>query len=401
VQPVSAAVPIVSPIVPPHLNHSFGDPIGRSQSPPHYHGPGHREVRYDRHNNSTDERGRGRDDYYDDRTPSRGGFRGGFRGRGRGGRWDDHDHFRDRDRSPPSRARRSRSRSPPSRYGGRRDVKPCSPPRRPAAVQVTGLEQSRSAESMQGSREIEKDEFGRDIRPPSPKGVDSLPVHDPRTQPQPPASVDPAPNNQISLPVAASTSQTPVAPFSNTKVSQQGLDKFEIAAFDPTAPTSWESLGKMWQVTHGYAPSQEALMQFISKGMTDPTPLTQSGSEKGWSDPKWSSSHSDQGGTQIWRGGRGRGGALRGGRGSSFGQGITRDSGNKWSYEHESDAIVLGGDAGHHAGNGDAQMSIEDGNQIPRQGLSMEAGIGSNVVGAGGRMQRVGDKWVFVRNPAV
>jgi len=398
-QPASAPPPMLPP---PHLNHAFSEAIGRSQSPSHYHGSGHREVRYDRYN-SPEERGRGRDDFHDDRVSSRGGFRGGFRGRGRGegrGRWDDHDHFRDRDRSPLFRARRSRSRSPPSRYGGRRDIKPYSPPRRPSAVTMTAVEQTRSAESVPGSREVEKDEFGRDIRPPSPKGAES--AHDLRTQPQPPilaTSVDPTtslPSNQISLsPVAASTSsQTPDARFSNANLSQQGLDKFEIAAFDPTAPVSWEALGKMWQVTHGYIPSQEALLQFLSRGMTDTTLPTQSNSEQGWA-----GSHSDPG-AQMWRG-RGRGG-YSGGRGSGLGKSSTRDSKEKWSYEQESDAIVLGGDTGRYAGNGngDVQMSTEDGTQIARPGIS-EASAGSNVVGAGGRMQRVGDKWVFVRDPAI
>ncbi|GLB41688.1 putative RPR [Lyophyllum shimeji] len=230
------------------------------------------------------------DDQPEDRSSSR-GFRGGLRGRGRG-RWDDRDRDRCRererdDRSSSYRGRRSRSRSPPYRQGGRRPVRPYSPPRRPNHASISSRGQDATDSGPTRGDNDGKDEFGRDIRPKSPESDATLPPkHDtPKSPPPPPASapppvakqpaVEPTPalssnHDRMSLSplVAANTSSsTPSAPFVSSTVSPQpGLEKFNPATFDFTSPASWEALGKMWQVTNGYLPSTEELMQFVISG---------------------------------------------------------------------------------------------------------------------------------------
>jgi len=81
-------------------------------------------------------------------------------------------------------------------------------------------------------------------------------------------------------------------------------------------------------------------------------------------------------GPQAWRGGRGRGGFTRGRGGGGFPR-----HGGGWHDNTRSDAIVLGGGDG----NEDDTMDRSTG--------SPEKGVG------GGRMQQVGGKWVFVRDP--
>lgn len=335
------------------------------------------------------------DDQPEDRSSSfRGGFRGGFRGRGRG-RWDDRDRdrYRERERdvrSPSHRGRRSRSRSPPNRQGGKRPVRPYSPPRRPDFAPMGSRGRDTSDSGPASGDNAGKDEFGRDIRPKSP-GSDATPPpkHDAsKSPPPPPASpppvakqpaVEPSPaltsnHDRMSLSplIAANTSSsTPSAPFVSSTVSPQpGMEKFNPATFDFTSPASWEALGKMWQVTNGYLPTTEELMQFVMSGgqpafPSAPTPVQ----GYGWQNTSG----------QGWRG-RGRGGFARG-RGG-FGHGNARSE--EWPQRDTSqgtDAIVLGGGSG-------SDMEVED----------TEASMTSPTRGGGGRMQRIGDKWVFVRD---
>ncbi|RDB23605.1 hypothetical protein Hypma_008997 [Hypsizygus marmoreus] len=339
------------------------------------------------------------DDQVNDRPSSRGGFRGGFRGRGRGdgrGRWDDRDRDRyrgDRERdewNSSHRGRRSRSRSPPSKYGGRRDVRPYSPPRRPSFTSDRGRETSEPA----GPDAVEKDEFGRDIRPKSPESDAAPPSTADSTQPPPPATLVPVPVDQpstesssalpsnhdrMSVPplIAANTSSsTPSAPFVSSTVSPQpGMEKFNPATFDFTSPASWEALGKMWQVTHGYMPTTEQLMLFamppVQPAVTTPVIPTQN----------WPNTTG-----QVWRGaGRGRG-FVRG-RGG-FGHGNPRNVQGEWAHndmDQGTDAVVLGGGSSPERDI----ASMDD----------IQTGSSGNE-GPGGRMQRIGDKWVFVRDSA-
>ncbi|KAJ6498344.1 hypothetical protein DFH09DRAFT_335945 [Mycena vulgaris] len=372
-----------------------GFPSGSSRSPASHRdepysgqnlNAARRDSRFD-HSNSP-ELGRN-----DDRNGHRGGFRGRGRGDGRG--WDDRDRYRDAERSPPRRVRNSRSRSPPSRYAGRRDrdVKPYSPPRRPSIASLPTQGPKRDMPfAPRAAPEAGKDEFGRDIRPPSPSPE---PPSDIQTQPLPPPPPPAVRTQTVEPPSAALTSnhdqmsltpsvdantssRAPDAAFVSNKIPAQGMENFSLATFDFTAPSSWEALGKMWQVTHGYLPSTEQLMEFVMSGGTAVVANQQQ------HQPEWTGGQGWGGipsGQQPRRGTRGRGGFSRG-RGN-----FARDGQERWHSGGmgETDAIVLGG--------GDVdEMMVED------------AGLAEKGGGLGGRMQKVieegGEKWVFVRDSA-
>lgn len=366
---------------------------GPSRSPPshrdeHYgvgQNAGRRDSRFDRGNSQ--ELGWN----HDDRNSYRGGFHGRGRGDGRG--WDDRDRYRDVDRSPPrtGRSRRSRSRSPPARYPARRerDVKPYSPPRRPSMV---SLPNHHDVPPARAAPEPGKDEFGRDIRPasPSPEAPADIPTQPPPLPPAAPVvrtqTVEPPPaaltsnHDQMSLTPSVDANTSSRAPDAvvvpNEIPSQQGLENFSLATFDFTAPSSWEALGKMWQVTHGYLPSTEQLMEFVMSGGAAVVASQQQQQQPEWNGgPGWGGI---QTGPQPRRGARGRGGFSRG---RGYGGGNFARDGERWQSDMgETDAIVLGG------GDTDAMM-VESADSSEKGG------------GLGGRMQRVGEKWVFVRDP--
>ncbi|KAH9846126.1 hypothetical protein C2E23DRAFT_605508 [Lenzites betulinus] len=271
------------------------------------------------------DRGYPRDNFNDPRR----GFRGGPRDRGRGGRgrgrWDDRDHHRERSREFPRdpRARRSRSRSPPGRYGGPgpRDARPphSSPPggggRRgryapPAQPPSHGYGPSARKEPEAG-----KDEFGRDLRPESPReeerasaegyqrrsasplppGTGSVTTSDrgsvtsDNAHPAPGAAAASHPQYQQSNPypypdalphetggaptpppLSPAISAPPQSPFQNRAPGGAGLEAFDRTTFDPSNPASWESLGKAWSATHGSMPTEQQLVQFMFAGVTLP-----------------------------------------------------------------------------------------------------------------------------------
>jgi len=384
----------------------------------HYNNSGRGDPRYGRYDNQG--RGRGRSDYHEDRSGYRGDYRGGggFRGRGRGrGNYDDRNYFRDKEgyRSPPPRSRRSRSRSPPGKYGGgeRRDVKPYSPPQRPtmapSPIRMPDKQaSSHSADSVPVSPTAiggQRDEFGRDIRPQSPEEA----VAEEGAQPP---IVSASVEQNMSAPAIAGnqissvSQQTPSVAPANTSTqihsapaavtSQAGLDKFDMSTFDFTASSSWEALGKMWQVTYGYLPSQEELMQFVMSGgiiasaaaagmIPGQYQTAVMGMEQGWA----------QSGGGQWAGPGGgavQGGYLNRGGGPGYGNGNGRNNqqqrGGYMGYQQSSDAIVLGG--GDVSNESDA-MQVES--PPPTAQASPPSGEGG-----AGRMQRVGDEWKFVRD---
>ncbi|KAL1941265.1 hypothetical protein VTO73DRAFT_7477 [Trametes versicolor] len=297
----------------------------------HYGAPAsapHRESEHVRSDGP--ERGYPRDDYNDPRRGSRGGPRERRRG-GRGrGRWDDRDrdHFRDRSRefSRDPRPRRSRSGSPPGRYGGPgpRYARPYSPPPPPGRRGGYGQRQPQgygpgaaAQVSGRGEPEAGKDEFGRDLRPESPRadsdtasvqahqqrsasplppGTGSVTTSDrgsvasenahpaapraaaPYSQPYPDAPPHahsyPA-GSPVSPPISPSTSTAPpLSPVQHHRVPGAGgaLEGFDRASFDPSDPASWETLGKAWTATHATMPTQQELMQFIMGGAGPPVP---------------------------------------------------------------------------------------------------------------------------------
>ncbi|KAF9530464.1 hypothetical protein CPB83DRAFT_810869 [Crepidotus variabilis] len=358
---------------------------------------------------------------FEDRDSSRGRYRGGFRGRGRGGRnWDERDR-RNRDserddRSPPQpfRGGRSRSRSP-LRNGERKATRFGSPTRRAREVSPSS---SLSRIDASSGRQIEagKDEFGRDVRPDSPSGS----MASARNSPRPPlspnrpdsSSADPrklTPPTSLSAPVLTvppvppqhpvpnGTSIQPINPpknlsNSNKKTSADtlevgiGLESFNLAVFDYTAPTSWEALGKMWQVTNKTNPTQEQLLEFVMQ-------CTANGGQPPINTTPQPSSRNFQplghGPTPSRGHGRGRGGFLSGRGGPSHGNGHFVQ--NDWGYDDGSqntDAIVLGG--------GDVVVGA-GGQTVPDITHFAPESQTSTPVGSSGRMKKIGDTWVFVR----
>jgi protein NRD1 len=306
------------------------------------------------------------DDYRDENHP-RGSFRGSFRGGGRGrgghgdgrnreGSWSKDNEYSQR------RGRRSRSRSPPPRHQGLRP-KPHSPPQRSTLAAI-----SNNQDQASKAGDIERDEFGRDLRPSTP------PAHSSQSSVEAsvPATSFPINHDQTSL---SSSIAADISPAGSASSGELGLESFNISTFDFTSPVAWESLGKMWQVTNGETPSTEQLMQFVMSlgtGAAIQTTVT-SYDQGGWNG---NSSHSARGGSK----GRGRG---RGGFG------YTNQSYSYGSHDHrlsnmeDSDAIDLGGRSNHQgsvtndSGTGDQEGS--------RPGP--------------GRMQKVGDRWIFLRDP--
>ncbi|KAG8220999.1 hypothetical protein J3R82DRAFT_2508 [Butyriboletus roseoflavus] len=351
--------------------------------------------------NGYPDRARDQRDFRDERHP-RGGARGGYRGRGR---WDDHhnqDRFRHRDRNwdPPPRPRRSRSRSP-RRQEERRNVRAYSPPHRPLNDRDPRHQPDLHTPPTSSHG---KDEFGRDIRASSHSPSRSMSVEDTQALAPMDSSVDPTagvppdyhtPVSDQLPSVAASTSAQSTETHTPSSASQQqpGLDQFDINTFDATAPSSWEALGNLWRNTYGYPPSQEELLQFVMTGSMAAAGVA-SGGFNGAQGGQWPQENWQEQGPR--RGGRGRGN-YAGGRG---GHGNYRDGGGYANVVEQlesepSCAIVLNGDdepsddpAANEQYHSDEQGELHD----PTENAGQMGGRGG-----GGRMQRVGDKWKFVR----
>lgn len=387
------------PVMPP------AGPRGTLHPPPYrdaQYGPNHREPQLDRYDGP--DRGRDRNDYYDDRRDHRGGFRGGFRGRGRG-RWDDRDRYNDRSRDrewTPPRGRHSRSHSPPNRPGGRRDVKPYSPPRRPSMPQDYRNRPANYPPGPSSARGPTLDEFGREIRAGS---TDSTPSTSIPTGPggnYPPIvsaarrdSTHSGSDNRSPV-HNGPASQSPPSRQTDTATSQKGLDSFDMTTFDPSSPASWEALGNAWAVTNGYLPSQEELMQFMFSGMAGNLPIpsqpaTQQGGLPLGREPNGAHQHDGPPNRGSWRGGRAMGGRGRG-RGGDYRYGNGRDMG-KPPYEGDSSAAY----GSEYAVQIDPSPADDPGSLMDTSEELPSIGHNGGGPGDVGRMQRVGDRWVFVR----
>jgi protein NRD1 len=399
---VSQTLPLPDPVNVQKFPSSSGV-SGSSHSPPSSHrdephNMAKKEQRYNRFHSPENEIGL---NPHFDPDNIRGKYRGGLRSRGRGDhlthKWDnrDRDSYRtsERERSPPRRGGggRSRSRSPPSRYGGRRSSR---------FSQRTRLASpSQRQESLQGStssrteNDSGKDEFGRDIRPQSPHSKSpsvaretSLPAPI-----SPTTIIKPRVESRSSLAVTTNLDQKSVSPLvtaddaaskpsaplvSNTvPYSGLGMDNFDLSTFDYTSPASWEALGKMWQVTNGYLPSTEQLIQFVISCGTGQMSF-----------PELSNGNQEQSAgftNQSWGEEQLSGGGFPYGNGRNMHQGS-----DILLVTQTTDAIVLGGDDT----NGPKNTSISSG-QKPTPTLQESQISGSS----SGRMQKVGDKWVFVR----
>jgi len=258
---------------------------------------------------------------------------------------------------------------------------------------------------------IEKDEFGRDIRPPSPDTPKSAPTPpDPAVavpaQPPPPVpsleSGSPVTNNAMSISekktsiAAANTPNTIVASNSNSKQLEEV--KFDVTTADFSLPSSWEALAKMWEANYGYCPSTEELMAFVMARNMAGAVASQSGGQQMWTNQSWPGSGTSGQSWQAGAGGQGnysQAGQMGYGYGSQAQWGYTNTA-----FEPNSDAVVLGGGTGESVDNGEKPASGNsaiDQTAAPQAESKSEGGQ-SGGGGLPGKMQRVGDKWVFVRD---
>jgi protein NRD1 len=295
---------------------------------------------------------------------------------------------------------------------------PYSPPHRPSIADQANVDAEVPSSQRPGV-----DEFGREIRPSSDDGGSMTP-DDLKQRPaqSPPAvssapGVEPAPvsGERVPSPATAPLQATATSATGSSEVdkevhpdaNQSGLQSFDYSTFDPTSPASWEALGQAWAVTNGRPPSQEELMMFVMEvtvNMTSQAPPTPSGppmqgnQRTGHAGGGWMGE--PRGGTPRG-GGRGRGafGARGGGRGG-FAYGKAGEGQALWDYGGDgyagsTDAIVLGEHTNTQNGLDWAQGSHEP----AQSGLDEEGGGQEGDQSAsGGRMQKVGDKWVFIRN---
>lgn len=156
--------------------------------------------------------------------------------------------------------------------------------------------------------------------------------------------------------------------------------------FDPTQPTSWTTLGNAWQVTHGYLPSQEELMAYVMGGFgafPNANGQFMSGDSSQWAgqaDPYGGGSAYSQGGAWQGNGGVNEGDAH--GSDSAYGNGRNVTFGEEQA--HERDMPRGGGVPG----------------RAPPPGGPIDNEGGSDGKPGAGKMQKVGDRWVFVRAAA-
>lgn len=142
----------------------------------------------------------------------------------------------------------------------------------------------------------------------------------------------------------------------------KGLGNFDLTTFDFTSPTSWEALGKAWEVTNGVTPTQEMLMQFVmmssmSMGMS-----------------------MDAGG-----GGFGVGQQPNQWEGTQGSEGWDAVEGMEWS-------------GGGKETVAETQEKEKPDGEGADQGMDDAPVLNERSVGSSGKMQKVGDRWVFVRS---
>ena len=227
----------------------------------------------------------------------------------------------------------------------------------------------------------DKDEFGRDIRPgsvdPEPAPTSTVQTTFPistittsMTQ-NPSVARDPTPSRQNPTPQLTTTPTTtnaaqpevamPIATYesrSRDAGATKGLDSFDFTTFDFTSPASWEALGKAWEVTNGVTPTQEVLMQFVMMS------------------------------------GMGMGMSM----GISGGFGMEQPQ-NQWDGIQGSESWNTGGEGWSDGGVGvvgETQGQKPDGEVIGPEKEDSPV-FGERSVGSSGKMQKVGDRWVFVR----
>jgi hypothetical protein len=371
---------------PPPLDHSARENAGRNDSrDPRSAGRG------DQWNGGANSAGGSHGEYagrpFDgpiDNSRGRGTSRGGHRGRGRG-TWESRDGFDPRSRH------RSRSKSPPGATYSTQTQRLDKQAHLSLTV-VNGVPLPTS------NNTAGKDEFGRDIRLGSPDG--EVPVRS-----QPSAALTTTSDHAV-LPVVVpevdqrnSERPEPTVPGGNATLSGVGgLGAFDLSTFDFTSAAAWMSLAQAWKVTHGVDPLQEQLMQFIASGgqaSTDAVAFngTASGTQNGTFEHgnQWSNNTQptlqqigvygdglQQGGTGGWDRGHEISGGFRG-RGRGRGRGNFRDR----SYNSDTGGRAVDESEFVVGVQSDPVPSYDN---MPHDENS-----------SGGRMQRVGDGWMFTR----
>lgn len=236
------------------------------------------------------------------------------------------------------------------------------------------------------SRGPEKDEFGRDIRPGSvdseqtltstARPPSSIPTITTPTIQSPPVVQDPAFSHKNPTPELATMSITtneaqsenpmPIATYesrSEDAGTSKGPGGFDLTTFDFTSPASWEALGKAWQATNGVAPTQEMLMQFVmmsSMGMGMGVGMGIGMSGLGMEQPQ--SQWEEAQGSEGWNA-----------------------EGPGWS---DGGVVVVEEMQGQEKTDGEIASPEKEGSPV----------LGERSVGSTGKMQKVGDRWVFVRS---
>jgi protein NRD1 len=216
---------------------------------------------------------------------------------------------------------------------------------------------------------------------------------------------------------------TPQVAASTTEALHQDagetLQSFDYSSFDPTLPSSWEALGNAWAATNGRQPLQEELMMFVMEFTvsmaSQALPSGPAAQANQWTGQgqRWTGGD-PRGGGPPPRGGRGRGGAFgtRGGGRRGFNPGGSGGQ-SRWDYggdgyasmdANDTDAIVLGEhtndvSSGWAAQDVHHEQAAQAGTGPGEEGDGLMGMGGLGATGAtGGRMQKVGDNWVFVRN---
>ena len=139
--------------------------------------------------------------------------------------------------------------------------------------------------------------------------------------------------------------------------SKIGLESFDITTFNPTEASSWKALGDAFEVTNGYQPTQEDMMQFIAATMQ-----------------------------------------MAAGMGTDMGS--DPDVGNDTSVSvasAQNAQSYMGPNDWPNMGYTSEPQSISAVAQTDSQSMQSPP---TSASGPGGNMQRVGDKWVFIRNQA-
>jgi protein NRD1 len=150
----------------------------------------------------------------------------------------------------------------------------------------------------------------------------------------------------------------PIDTYESRSKDPGGPGSFDFTTFDVTSPASWEALGKAWEVNNGVAPTQEMLMQFVMmSGMGMGMGMGMGGFGMAQQQNQWDGAQ----GSGAWNAG-----------GTGWNDGGVEAVGEAQSQEEA---------------DGETADPEKEGSPVP----------GERSVGSTGKMQKVGDRWVFVR----